>query len=97
MFTRVMAMEVARQKINVNCVAPGYIKLHSETSVLSQEFEAALLRDVPWGRLGLPTDIAHAVLFLCSPLAEYMTGEVIAIHGGAFAGRTHLPLSTPKR
>jgi 3-oxoacyl-[acyl-carrier protein] reductase len=96
MFTKVLAMEIARYKINVNCVAPGYIKV-SETSPLTQEFEDMLLKSVPWGRLGTPADTANAVLFLCSPLAEYMTGEVIAINGGAFAGRTHLPLSTPKR
>jgi 3-oxoacyl-[acyl-carrier protein] reductase len=97
MFTRVLAMEIAPQKINVNCVAPGYIKVNAESSPITQDFEAALLEDVPWGRLGAPADVADAVLFLCSPLAEYMTGEVIAVNGGAFAGRTHLPLSTPTR
>jgi NAD(P)-dependent dehydrogenase (short-subunit alcohol dehydrogenase family) len=96
MFTRVLAIELASQRINVNCVAPGYVKVDSETSPLAQEFERALLRDVPWGRLGTPADIANAVLFLCSPLAEYMTGEVIAVNGGVFAGRAHLPLSAPK-
>ena len=96
MFTKVLAMEVAQHRINVNCVAPGYIKVDGETSVLTPDFETALLKSVPLGRLGSPADIAHAVLFLCSPLAEYMTGEVIAANGGAFAGRTHLPPSTPK-
>ena len=97
MFTKVLAMEVAPKKINVNCVAPGYIKVDSETSPVTQEYETTLLKGVPWGRAGTPTDIANAVLFLCSPLAEYMTGEVIAVNGGAAAGRTHPPLSTPKR
>lgn len=96
MFTQVLAMEIARYRINVNCVAPGYIKV-AETSPLSREFEDMLLASVPWDRLGTAADVANAVLFLCSPLAEYMTGEVIAVNGGAFAGRTHLPLSTPKR
>jgi len=97
MFTKVLAMEVARDRINVNCVAPGYIKVDSETSPVTQEYETTILKGVPWGRAGTPGDIANAVLFLCSPLAEYVTGEVIAVNGGAAAGRTHLPLSTPKR
>jgi NAD(P)-dependent dehydrogenase (short-subunit alcohol dehydrogenase family) len=97
MFTRVLAMEIAPKKINVNCVAPGYIKVDSETSPVTPEYESTILKGVPWGRAGTPADIANAVLFLCSPLAEYMTGEVIAVNGGAASGRTHLPLSTPKR
>ena len=97
MFTKVLAMEIAAKKINVNCVAPGYIKVDSETSPVTQEYETTILKGVPWGRAGTPGDIANAVLFLCSPLAEYMTGEVVAVNGGASAGRTHLPLSTPKR
>ena len=97
MFTKVLAMEIAAKTINVNCVAPGYIKVDSETSPVTQEYETTILKGVPWGRAGTPGDIANAVLFLCSPLAEYMTGEVVAVNGGASAGRTHLPLSTPKR
>ena len=97
MFTKVLAMEIAPQRINVNCVAPGYIKVDSETSPVTQEYENTILKGVPWGRAGTPGEIANAVLFLCSPLAEYMTGEVIAVNGGAAAGRTHLPLSTPRR
>jgi 3-oxoacyl-[acyl-carrier protein] reductase len=97
MFTKVLAMEIAGKKINVNCVAPGYIKVDSETSPVTPEYENTILKGVPWGRAGTPADIANAVLFLCSPLAEYMTGEVIAVNGGAASGRTHLPLSTPKR
>ena len=97
MFTKVLAMEVAGHHINVNCVAPGYIKVDSETSPVTQEYETTLLKGVPWGRAGTPLDIANAVLFLASPLSEYMTGEVIAVNGGASAGRTHLPLSTPRR
>jgi NAD(P)-dependent dehydrogenase (short-subunit alcohol dehydrogenase family) len=86
MFTRVLAMEVAAKKINVNCVAPGYIKVDSETSPVTPEYEAAILKGVPWGRAGTPADIANAVLFLCSPLADYMTGEVVSVNGGTLAG-----------
>jgi 3-oxoacyl-[acyl-carrier protein] reductase len=96
MFTRVLAMELAEQRINVNCIAPGYITVDGGTSPPSSDFETALIRNTPWGRLGTPADIAPAALFLASPAADYVTGEVLAVNGGAFAGRMYLPLSTPK-
>src|SRR5467141_1806610 len=96
MFTRVLAMELAEQRINVNCIAPGYIKVDSGASPVTSEFETALIKNTPWGRLGTPADIAPAALFLASPAADYVTGEVLAVNGGAFAGRMYLPLSTPK-
>jgi NAD(P)-dependent dehydrogenase (short-subunit alcohol dehydrogenase family) len=61
-----------------------------------REFETALIKNTPWGRLGTPADIAPAALFLASPAADYVTGEVLAVNDGAFAGRMYLPLSTPK-
>src|SRR5207244_7347759 len=96
MFTRVLAMELAVQRINVNCIALGYIKVDSGTSPPTSDFETALIKNTPWGRLGTPADIAPAALFLASPAADYVTGEVLAVNGGAFAGRMYLPLSTPK-
>jgi len=96
MFTRVLAMELAEQRINVNCIAPGYIKVDSGTSPVTSEFETALIKNTPWGRLGTPADVAPAALFLASPAADFVTGEVLAVNGGAFAGRMYLPLSTPK-
>jgi len=95
MFTRVLALELASQRINVNCIAPGLIKVDSETSPISAEYETALTRQIPWGRAGSPRDIANAALFLASPFADYMTGEVLAVNGGTSAGRAFLPLSTP--
>ena len=95
MFTRVLALELAGQHINVNCIAPGLIKVDSETSPISQEYETALTKQIPWGRSGTPQDIAHAAMFLASPYADYMTGEVLAVNGGTSAGRAFLPLSTP--
>jgi 3-oxoacyl-[acyl-carrier protein] reductase len=95
MFTRVLALELAPQRINVNCIAPGLIKVDSETSPISAEYETALTGQIPWGRTGSPRDIAHAALFLASPFADYMTGEVLAVNGGTSAGRAFLPLSTP--
>jgi NAD(P)-dependent dehydrogenase (short-subunit alcohol dehydrogenase family) len=97
MFTRVLALELAGQRINVNCIAPGLVKVDSETSPISEEYETALTKQIPWGRAGTPLDIAHAALFLASPFADYMTGEVLAVNGGTSAGRAFLPLSTPSR
>jgi len=96
MFTRVLAMELAEQRINVNCIAPGYIKVDTETLPPTSDFETALIQNTPWGRLGTPADIAPAALFLASAAADYVTGEVLSVNGGAFAGRMYLPLSTPK-
>jgi NAD(P)-dependent dehydrogenase (short-subunit alcohol dehydrogenase family) len=96
MFTRVLALELAGQRINVNCIAPGLVKVDSETSPISAEYEAALTKQIPWGRAGTPLDIANAALFLASPFADYMTGEVLAVNGGTSAGRAFLPLSTPR-
>ena len=97
MFTRVLAMELAEQRINVNCIAPGYIKVDSGTSPLTySDFETVLKRNIPWGRLGTPADVAPAALFLASPAADYVTGEVLSVNGGAMAGRMYLPPSSPK-
>jgi len=80
----------------VNTIAPGLVEVESETSPISREYVEALTRQIPWGRAGVPRDIANAALFLASPLAEYMTGEVLAVNGGTSAGRAFLPLSTPR-
>jgi len=96
MFTRVLALELAGQHINVNCIAPGLITVNSEGSPISREYIDALMKQIPWGRAGVPADIAHAALFLASSYAEYMTGEVLAVNGGTSAGRAFLPLSSPR-
>ena len=96
MFTKVLALELAAQHVNVNCIAPGLITVHSESSPVSAEYIAALTKQIPWGRAGVPADIANAALFLASPFAEYMTGEVLAVNGGTSAGRAFLPLSSPR-
>jgi 3-oxoacyl-[acyl-carrier protein] reductase len=94
MFTKVLAMELAEQRINVNSIAPGYIKL--DNAALDSNFENALLKNIPWGRFGTPADVAQAALFLASPAADYVTGEVLGVNGGAFAGRAYLPLGGPQ-
>jgi NAD(P)-dependent dehydrogenase (short-subunit alcohol dehydrogenase family) len=96
MFTRVLALELAGRHINVNCIAPGLITVNSEASPVSPEYVAALTKQIPWGRAGEPSDIANAALFLASPYADYMTGEVLAVNGGTSAGRAFLPLSSPR-
>jgi 3-oxoacyl-[acyl-carrier protein] reductase len=94
MFTKVLAMELAEQRINVNSIAPGSIKL--DNAALDSNFENALLKNIPWGRFGTPADVAQAALFLASPAADYVTGEVLGVNGGALAGRAYLPLGGPQ-
>jgi len=96
MFTKVLALELAKHQINVNCIAPGLIEVEGEVSPLTPEYVETLTRSIPWGRIGHPQDIANAALFLASPLAEFITGEVLAVNGGSSAGRAFLPLSTPR-
>jgi len=92
MFTKTLAMELAEARINVNCVAPGYIQL--DPAAADSEFRRALLQNIPLGRFGTPADVASIALFLASSAADYVTGEVFAVNGGAFAGRMYLPLQT---
>jgi 3-oxoacyl-[acyl-carrier protein] reductase len=98
MFTKVLAMELAEQRINVNSIAPGYIntKLDSALAAPVSAFQDAMMKNIPWGRFGTPEDVAQAALFLASSAADYVTGEVLAVNGGAFAGRAYLPLGTPQ-
>jgi 3-oxoacyl-[acyl-carrier protein] reductase len=66
-------------RINVNCIAPGYIKVDRGKSPVTSDFETALMNNIPWGRLGTPADVAPAALFLASPAADYITGEVLSV------------------
>jgi NAD(P)-dependent dehydrogenase (short-subunit alcohol dehydrogenase family) len=96
MFTKVLALEVAKHHINVNCIAPGLIEVNSEVSPISEEYARLLAKGIPWGRVGEPEDIGKAAMFLASPLAEFITGEVLMVNGGSTAGRSNLPYSTPR-
>jgi 2-hydroxycyclohexanecarboxyl-CoA dehydrogenase len=84
-FTKTIARETARHRINVNCVCPG----PSDTPLFQQEFAAqspklaeSLKRVIPWGRLGVPDDVAPAVVFLASDDAGFITGQTLSVSGG---------------
>jgi len=81
--TRALAREIGSRGITVNCVAPGFIDTDM-TKVLPEEQQAALKTQIPLGRLGSPEDIAHAVAFLASPQAGYITGTTLHVNGGMF-------------
>ncbi|MFU8895398.1 MAG: 3-oxoacyl-ACP reductase FabG [Gammaproteobacteria bacterium] len=82
-FTRALAREVGSRGITVNAVAPGFIETDM-TAALSAEQRSGLEQQIPLERLGAAADIAATVLFLCSPGAGYITGEVINVNGGMY-------------
>jgi 3-oxoacyl-[acyl-carrier protein] reductase len=81
--SRALAREIGSRGITVNCVAPGFIDTDM-TKVLPAEQQAALKAQIPLGRLGSTDDIAHAVTFLASPQAGYITGTTLHVNGGMF-------------
>ena len=82
-FSKSLAREVGSRGITVNVVAPGFI-VTDMTDALNEQARAALLAQVPVGRLGSPEDIAGAVAFLASPEAGYVTGETLHVNGGMY-------------
>ncbi len=82
-FSKSLAQEVASRNITVNVVAPGFIQTDM-TDALSDDQKEALLGRIPLSRLGQPEDIAKAVVFLASPMADYITGTTIHVNGGMF-------------
>ena len=81
--TRALARELGSRGITVNCVAPGFIATDM-TAALGDEQQKALAGQIPLGRLGQPADIAHAVAYLASPEAGYVTGEQLHVNGGMY-------------
>lgn len=81
--SRALAREIGSRNITVNCIAPGFIDTDM-TKALSEQQTAALLQQIPLGRLGAPEDIAAAVAFLASPQAAYITGSTLHVNGGMY-------------
>jgi len=81
--TRALARELGSRNITVNCVAPGFIETDM-TAALAEEQQKALLGQIPMGHLGKPADVAHAVAFLASDKAGYVTGQELHVNGGMF-------------
>ena len=81
--SRALAQELGSRNITVNCVAPGFIDT-AMTRALSEEQRNALIQKIPLGRLGQAEDIAHAVAFLASPEAAYITGTMLHVNGGMY-------------
>jgi 3-oxoacyl-[acyl-carrier protein] reductase len=80
-FTQSAAKELGSRGITVNALAPGFIETDM-TAALSAELKAELLKRIPLNSLGQPEDIANAALFLASPGARYVTGQVLTVDGG---------------
>jgi 3-oxoacyl-[acyl-carrier protein] reductase len=79
--TRALARELGSRNITVNCVAPGFIETDM-TASLPEAQQQALLSQIPLGHLGKPADVAHAVAYLASPQASYVTGQELHVNGG---------------
>ena len=81
--TKVSAREFARQNITVNAIAPGFIDVGMSKG-MSDEVTQNFIKQIPLGRLGDPREIVDAALFLCSPMASYITGHVLNVNGGFY-------------
>ena len=79
--TRVLSRELARRRITVNAVAPGVVLTEMGKSI-PEGVRESMLAQIPLGRFGEPDEIANVILFLCSPLASYITGQTVHVNGG---------------
>lgn len=80
--TRALAVDLAPYNINVNCICPASIETPLLTEATGAKFQAAIMDRIPLGRLGKPTDISKAALFLAGPDSDWITGVVLPVDGG---------------
>ena len=78
-----LAIEYAKKNININCISPGFIKT-AMTDNLDEKYKELIISKIPSARLGEPTDIANAVIFLASDQSNYINGETIHVNGGMY-------------
>lgn len=81
---RVLSKELAKRNITVNTVAPGVVLTEMGKSI-PENVRAEMAKQIPLGRMGQPDDIANAILFLCSDLASYISGQTLHVNGGWYA------------
>ena len=82
-FSKSLAIEYAKKKINVNCISPGFIKTEM-TDKINEEFKKMLIAKIPSGELGKSEDVANCAAFLASKMSDYITGETIHVNGGMY-------------
>jgi 3-oxoacyl-[acyl-carrier protein] reductase len=82
--TKSLATELSGRGITVNAVAPGFIETEMTDKALQGDAREALLKQIPLGRIGLPSEVAEAVAYLASPAAAYVTGHVLSVNGGLY-------------
>lgn len=92
MLTQGLAMELGGHGIRVNAIAPGLIDTESQRSeeVIATAYKTRYLQEIPLGRLGEPSEVADAVMFLCSDAARWITGHTLFVDGGFMAGNLSL-------
>jgi 3-oxoacyl-[acyl-carrier protein] reductase len=78
-----LAAEYAKKNININCISPGFIKT-AMTDKIDEKFKEIIVSKIPSARLGEPSDIANAVLFLSSDQSDYINGETLHVNGGMY-------------
>ena len=82
-FSKSLALEYAKKKININCISPGFIKTEM-TDRINEEFKKILVSKIPSGDLGNGHDVANSAVFLASDMSDYITGETLHVNGGMY-------------
>tara|TARA_B100000989_G_scaffold195674_1_gene147706 strand:+ start:3764 stop:4501 length:738 start_codon:yes stop_codon:yes gene_type:complete len=78
-----LALEYGKKNIKINCISPGFIK-SDMTDKISENYKVIMKERIPLARFGVPNDVANAVIFLSSSMADYITGETIHVNGGMY-------------